>query len=244
MTNIVTAGMFAYTLSLGDPVYVGLPWPLTVLLAAAVLGYGAGCAALRRRVGHDLDSWFTLGVLGLYGLDALVLSLHPGALTGRSALLDILPGVALALGSIRRPRSAVVLAGVGLAGAVATAVHATGRSWDRYVLAELIWSVVAFAAARLFAAVLARLGREVTTELTAHHEAELAATRSAARRQEIDSVMTMLVEGERLCAGAPPGPVRECVAAELATIRARLIVATDPPPTELGTIDKDQQARQ
>jgi len=220
---LATAGLGLYILTLSNSNYTAVPLRLTIPLAAVVLGYAGAGLALIRRFGQRTESWLSVGALVPFALVAL-LTARASASTGipRLTLLGPLAGLALLLGTVVQPRSAVVAAWCGLGLAAAAVVWSAPRLSDRFIAAELIWPLIAFIGAHLTARAIGRLSQDLSAQLTEERRAEALSVRHRAARRELDFLLAVLSQGQALCISAEPGAIRSEVTSELIGLR-RLI---------------------
>jgi hypothetical protein len=220
---VATAGLGLYILTLSNSNYTAVPLRLTIPLAAVVLGYAGAGLALIRRFGQRLESWLAVGALAPFAL-VVLLTARVTASAGipRLTLLGPLAGLALLLGTVVQPRSAVVTAWCGLGLAVVAVVRSAPRLSDRFIAAELIWPLIAFLGAHLTARAIGRLSHELSVQLTEERGAEATAVRRRAAHRELDFLLGVLSQGQALCASAEPGAIRTQVTGELIRLRRLL----------------------
>jgi hypothetical protein len=216
-------GLALYVLSLSNSAYTAVPWRLTIPLALLVTCYAAAAFVVLRRRGVRLEPWFALGSLVPFALISL-LTVHAARGTGpaRVTLLGPLAGLALLLGTVIRPRAAVILAWSGLAVAGVAVVRSSPGVSSRYVGAELIWPLMAFLAAHFLTRTVAGLGNDLANIFTAERRRDAARAWRAAAHREVRFLLDVLGEGEALCASATPGPITNRVVTRLAELREEL----------------------
>ena len=223
LVPVAITGLALYILSMSNAAYAAVPWSLTTPLAVLVAGYAVLAWQFLHRYGTSLEPWLALGALAPFAIIA-VLTAHAAQNTDipRVTLIGPLAGLALLLGTVVRPKSAVIMAWAGLvAAAVAVIWSAPGVS-ARYASAELIWPVIAFLGGHYLTRAMARLGPDLAQAFAAQHRDQVERAQRAAARQEIEYLLDVLAEGEDLAEQAEPGPITTSVVGRLAELREDL----------------------
>jgi hypothetical protein len=227
---VAMTGLALYILTMSNPNYSGVSLRLTVPLAALVLAYAAAGLLLIRRFGHDVEPWVAIGTLAPFILVCVLTAQAQAPATEPGlTLLGPLAGTGLLLGTIVRPRRAVVAAWIAMAISGIAVLLAAPPLPARHVAAEFIWPLIAFTGAHLMARAVGRLSEQLSVRLTNDGAAEVERRRGEARGLELEYLWDMLSRGEALCRRAEPGEIRNHVVADLRRIRRLLTAQTAGP---------------